>query len=278
MYRKNTAGQHLGFCLVKASDGTALTGASVTARRSIDGAAQASATGSVTELGNGQYDFAPSQADTNGNQVSFLFTASTAVPVEKTIVTTACDPTAASFGLVLAKTTNVTGFNDITAAAAANGILDAVITSHTTANTAGKVFNDLYGLTPTSTVAADLQTIQGHTVTCSGGVTIPAATLASTTNITGGTITTVSGNVAGSVASVTAPVTLNLSQTGLSPRDLGSVADASLTVGDALVCAIASAAGKENVSSSTYVVKTPSTGTVIRTFTLDSSTNPTSRT
>ncbi len=40
-------------------------------------------------------------------------------------------------------------------------------------------------------VQADLQTIKTQTVTCAGGVTVPAATLASTTNITAGTITTV---------------------------------------------------------------------------------------
>jgi hypothetical protein len=55
-------------------------------------------------------------------------------------------------------------------------------------------------------VQADLQTIKTQTVTCAGGVTIPAATLASTTNITAGTITTVSGNVNGSVGSVTGNV------------------------------------------------------------------------
>lgn len=43
----------------------------------------------------------------------------------------------------------------------------------------------------TGNVAADLQTIKTQTVTCAGGVTVPAATLASTTNITAGTITTV---------------------------------------------------------------------------------------
>src|SRR4051812_26377874 len=100
MLRKNVNGQHLGIVLVKASDGTALTGATVTAYRSIDGAAQAAVGGVVTELGNGQYSFAPSQADTNGNQISYLFTAATAVPVEKTIVTTAADPTnATTFGV-----------------------------------------------------------------------------------------------------------------------------------------------------------------------------------
>ncbi len=40
-------------------------------------------------------------------------------------------------------------------------------------------------------VQGDLQTIKTQTVACAGGVTIPAATLASTTNITAGTITTV---------------------------------------------------------------------------------------
>jgi hypothetical protein len=100
MLRKNTAGQHLGFALVSATTGAALTGATVTVSRVIDGGAQATATGTTAEKGLGQYDFAPSQADTNGNQISYLFTASGAVPVEKTVVTTAADPTnATTFGL-----------------------------------------------------------------------------------------------------------------------------------------------------------------------------------
>jgi hypothetical protein len=71
---------------------------------------------------------------------------------------------------------------------------------------------------------------------------------------------------------------LNLAQTGLSPRALDSVGDSSLTVGDALVAAICGAAGEETVVGTTYTVKTPSTATPIRTFTLDSATAPTSRT
>lgn len=84
-YLKNTAGQNLGFAMVAVADGSSLTGASVTARRSIDGAAQAACTGTVSEKGNGQYNLALSQADTNGDVVSYLFTATGAVPVEKTI-------------------------------------------------------------------------------------------------------------------------------------------------------------------------------------------------
>lgn len=93
MYRKNVAGQNLAFALVNTSTGAALPGATVTARRSIDGAAQASATGTVSELGNGQYNLALSQADTNGNHIGILLTATNAIPVHFSIVTTAADPT-----------------------------------------------------------------------------------------------------------------------------------------------------------------------------------------
>lgn len=56
--------------------------------------------------------------------------------------------------------------------------------------TAGKLPVTLASTDVTGNVAADLQTIKTQAVTCSGGVTVPAATLASTTNITAGTITT----------------------------------------------------------------------------------------
>ena len=93
MYRKNVAGQNLPFALVNAATGAALTGATVTARRSIDGGAQASATGTVSELANGQYNLALSQADTNGNHIGILLTATNAIPAHFTLVTTAADPT-----------------------------------------------------------------------------------------------------------------------------------------------------------------------------------------
>jgi hypothetical protein len=54
----------------------------------------------------------------------------------------------------------------------------------------GKVPATLSSADVTGNVAADLQTIKTQTVTCAGGVTVPAATLASTTNITAGTVTT----------------------------------------------------------------------------------------
>jgi hypothetical protein len=100
MYRKNTASQYIYFVLVKATDGTALTGATVTAYRALDSGSQASATGTTTELANGQYRFNLSQADTNADYGSYLFTATNAVPVEKTVVFTQANPTdATAFGL-----------------------------------------------------------------------------------------------------------------------------------------------------------------------------------
>ncbi len=72
--------------------------------------------------------------------------------------------------------------------------------------------------------------------------------------------------------------TLDLTQALSAARDVSAVADTSLTLNDALHCAIGAFAGKETVVGTTYTVKTPSTGTVLRTFTLDSASAPTSRT
>lgn len=86
-YIKNLGGQHLGLALVNASTGAALTGATVTARRVLDGGTQAAATGAVIEEGTGQYDFVPSAADINAVSASYLFTATGGMAVERTILT-----------------------------------------------------------------------------------------------------------------------------------------------------------------------------------------------
>lgn len=72
--------------------------------------------------------------------------------------------------------------------------------------------------------------------------------------------------------------TLDLTQVLSTPRNLGSVADGSLTLNDALHCAVAGAVGKQSISGTTYLVQTPSTGTTLRSFTLDSGTAPRTRT
>ncbi len=100
MYRKNTAGQFVCFQMLLTATGAIATGLSPAVRRCIDGTFAAGG-GTVTEdTGTGSYKYAMSQADTNGNNVSFMFSAATAMPVCVNIVTTAADPTnATTFGL-----------------------------------------------------------------------------------------------------------------------------------------------------------------------------------
>jgi hypothetical protein len=79
--KKNTAGQFLSFAGINAATNLALAGAVVTARRMLDGV-EAAATGAVTEPNSdGHYKFALSQADTNGNNCSYFFTAANMIPV-----------------------------------------------------------------------------------------------------------------------------------------------------------------------------------------------------
>lgn len=83
---KNVSSQHIGFGMMTIS-GLADASATVSVFTSKDGSAQASGSGTVTNLGNGQYDYAPTQSETNGVNVSFLFTATTDVPQNISIFT-----------------------------------------------------------------------------------------------------------------------------------------------------------------------------------------------
>jgi hypothetical protein len=85
---KNTALSNFAFLLVSSTDHvTPKTGATVTAQRSIDGAAFASCANSVTELGSGIYLVNLAASDLNGNVVTLLFTATAADARYVTIVT-----------------------------------------------------------------------------------------------------------------------------------------------------------------------------------------------
>jgi hypothetical protein len=88
---------------------------------------------------------------------------------------------------------------------------------------------------------------------------------------------TITGSLSGSVGSVTGAVTLSLAQTLNAARALDAIADTSLTINDAMQCAIGVYAGKWSITGTSWVCKTPSSGTTIRTFTLDSGTAPTTR-
>ena len=95
------------------------------------------------------------------------------------------------------------------------------------------------------------------------------------------TVGTIAGKAVIDTQTIEAPfpvVNINYAQVGIPFRALDSVADNALTNGDALASAIGGAVGKQAVVNSNYLVKTPFTGTVLRTFTLDDPTTPTTRT
>lgn len=79
--QKDVANQNFTFGLVNSSTGAALTGATVTVYVTKDNGTQATGTGTVTEAGNGQYNYAPTQAETDATDVGFLLTATSAIPV-----------------------------------------------------------------------------------------------------------------------------------------------------------------------------------------------------
>ena len=199
MYRKNTASQYIYFCLVNATTGGALTGATVTAYRALDNGAQASATGTTTELANGQYRFNLSQADTNAENGSYLFVATNAVPVEKTVVFTSANPSdAAAFGLSnldaaissrMATYTQPTGFLAATFPATVSSFAGGAVAS-VTAGVTVTTNNDKTGYT-VSTVSDKT----GYSLTAGTGL--------------GNQTANSTGNLSGSVGSVTAAVTLD---------------------------------------------------------------------
>lgn len=115
--RKNVASQHIGFCLNNTSTGAPVTGGGA-GNVVIDGGAQAACAGTFTHKGSGQWDYAPTQAETNGTNISFAFTGTSAIQVGMTFYTLNYDTTAA---IVPANVTQALG-NPVTTAT--NGILD----------------------------------------------------------------------------------------------------------------------------------------------------------
>ncbi len=219
MYRKNTAGQFIGFAAINASTGAAMTGTTgFAAFRVLDGT-QATATGSVTDKANGQYSFALSQADTNGNNCSILFTMTGMIPVEKTFLTTGADPTdGVRFGLTALPN----------AAANANGGLPILSTSGTTlaytVTTVTTVTNQLTAAQIATgiwqdTTAGDFTTASSIGKSLYTGGVVPGGTngifiagtnaaTSITTALTANIIGNITGNLSGSVGSVTAGVTV----------------------------------------------------------------------
>jgi hypothetical protein len=212
MYRKNVAGQFYGFTMTSATTGAATAGLTVTVTRIIDGGTKGAITGSVVDISDGNYRLDFSQADTNGNNITFFFSATGMNPFALTITTTAADPTdAASFGITR---------------------IDAAISSRMATYTQ-----------PSGFLAA----------------TFPG-TVASPTNITAGTITTVSGNVNGSVGSVTGAVgSVTGNVGGNVTGSVGSVTGLNAALLDVAVSTRSTYAGTDTAGTTTLLARLTTT-------------------
>jgi hypothetical protein len=87
--RRNVSGQFVYFTLTSVFSGNVQAGvaAAVSGRKALDGAAQALLSGSISEVGGGQYRANLFDFDTDGNCIGFLFTASGCSPVNFSVTT-----------------------------------------------------------------------------------------------------------------------------------------------------------------------------------------------
>lgn len=133
--QKNVASQNITFCMVTVA-GVADASATVTVSITKDNGSQASGSGTTTNKGLGQYNYAPTQAETNAIDVGFMFTATGDVPVNLDFHT---DPATDANGLLSVNLADILGTAVSTPATA--GILDVniknVVGTAATAATAG---------------------------------------------------------------------------------------------------------------------------------------------
>ncbi len=156
--KQASTAQPLVFMLISSVDHiTGLTLASPTVTIRKVGGNFGTPAGAVTEIANGWYQVAGNATDTATLGPLLLHaTATNADPTDDRFDVVAYDPQTASLGLSLAKTTNITGFNDIAAS--------AIVSSGAITTSGGAVST----VTTVTNAAADTQTAltaQGYTTT-----------------------------------------------------------------------------------------------------------------
>lgn len=206
-------------------------------------------------------------AGAKGRSVVVMLTgAANMAPCVLEIELTAVDNQSAAFGLSLAKTTNITGFNDIAATAiVSSGAIttsSGAVSSVTTTTTATNLTNAPTAGDFTATMKTSLNAATPASVTGAVG---------SVTGAVGSVTGNVGGNVVGSVASVTAAVTVD----GTSPLTEAYAAQgAALTLSKALY-GINQFLGQHAIAGTLWTVKKRDGSTTAKTYTLDSATAPT---
>ena len=211
---KNTASQSISALILDTAGAPVLTG-TTTVYVTGDAGSQASA-GTATYSGNGVWNFAPSQANTNYDEISFLFSsgATDAVNTNLTVFTTPellateakQDTQKAETVLILADTAEIANLNDFNPAS--DDVAKVILVATTTTNTDMRGTDSANTLAPDNVgiaaIEVDTQDIQSQIGTAGAGLTaidLPNQTM----NITGSLSGSV-GSVSGSVESVTGNV------------------------------------------------------------------------
>ena len=134
--RKNVASQHIAFQMNSSSDGSPVTSGTPTVYYTIDAGTQGTGAGSSVHEGNGQWSYAPAQAETNGAHVAFTMALSGAISQTVNLYPVSYDPgDAADLGVT-------------------------ALTGHTpqTGDSYAEVTNGTYGLSVIETLVDELET------------------------------------------------------------------------------------------------------------------------
>ena len=176
---KNVASQNITFTLVSATTGAALTSATFTSLAWVTkDNTQAGFAGTFTTLGNGQYNYAPTQAETNCTDFGLLVTVSGAIPVNLDFHTDLATPLTGA-QIATAVWTDTTAGDFTTALSVGKSVMNGVSLG------TGLTINGYTGNTPQTgdsyarigAAGAGLTAITGVTLAASQpGVTIPTVT------------------------------------------------------------------------------------------------------
>lgn len=165
--RKNVASQHVAAQMNSRTDGSPLTSA-VSVFVTGDGGTQTAGGGTATHEGNGHWDYAPTQAETNFNHIAFTFVHATGVNQTVNVYTVSYDPhDTVRLGLSGIPAALVGGRMDASVGAMAAGVITAA------AHAAGAI--------DANAIAADAGTEIGTAVWATAARTLTAIDEDSTT-------------------------------------------------------------------------------------------------
>lgn len=190
---------------------------------------------------------------------------------------TAVDNQSTAFGLVIAKTTNITGFNDIAASAVvSSGAITtssgavSTVTNLTNAPTAGDFTATMKTSIGTAVAASAVASVTGNVGGSVGSVTGAVGSVT-------GAVGSVTGNVTGSIGSLGATAKTDVSTAVLTTQMTESYAALHTipTLAQAILEARALLA-ENNVASTTVTTKKVDGSTSAATYTINSATAPTS--